>query len=181
MNNQPEPRRAEGINIKGEENMAKILITKSDGTPTKSKVHALQFLEKKGISKDCLIQENGQFFYEDLTTPAVTDLPAIEPPPEIFKETKSIKETLLPDGSGVATGVIVTKSLKDVTWDTPVFDKNNERTKLHIVGTDIEAVILAKHPAGQLSNKSRFEISIGDENFIMSVDLISKLFKVWEG
>ena len=164
--------------------MAKILITKSDGTPTKSKVHALQFLEKKGISKDCLIQENGQFFYEDSEAFAERIPKAeayAEPPEEIFENTKSIKETLLPDGSGVATGVIVTKSLKDVTWDTPVFDKNNERTKLHIVGTDIEAVILAKHPAGQLSNKSRFEISIGDENFIMSVDLISKLFKVWEG
>lgn len=171
MNNQPEPRRAEGINIKGEENMAKILITKSDGTPTKSKVHALQFLEKKGISKDCLIQENGQFFYEDSEVGAV----------QVTKAEAYAEPVKLSDGSGVATGVIVTKSLKDVTWDTPVFDKNNERTKLHIVGTDIEAVILAKHPAGQLSNKSRFEISIGDENFIMSVDLISKLFKVWEG
>lgn len=134
----------------------KQLITKSDGTPTKSKVHAIKFLQEKGIDESCLIQENGQFFYEDA-------------------------EALLPDGSGVATGVIVTKSLKEVTWDTPVFDKNNERTKLHIVGTDIEAVIIAKHPAGQLRNKSAFEISIGDENFVMSVDLISKLFKVWEG
>lgn len=163
--------------------MAKILITKSDGTPTKSKVHALQFLEKKGISKDCLIQENGQFFYEDSEVFAERIPKAeayAEPPEEIFENTKPLMESVkLSDGSGVATGVIVTKSLKDVTWDTPVFDKNNERTKLHIVGTDIEAVILAKHPAGQLSNKSRFEISIGDENFIMSVDLISKLFRVW--
>lgn len=168
-NNQPEPQRAEGIN-KGEENMAKILITKSDGTPTKSKVHALQFLEKKGISKDCLIQENGQFFYEDSEVFAERIPKAeayAEPPEDIFENTKPLMESV--------------KRLKDVTWDTPVFDKNNERTKLHIVGTDIEAVILAKHPAGQLSNKSRFEISIGDENFIMSVDLISKLFKVWEG
>ena len=150
--------------------MAKILITKSDGTPTKSKVHALQFLEKKGISKDCLIQENGQFFYEDSEVFAERIPKAeayAEPPEDIFENTKPLMESV--------------KRLKDVTWDTPVFDKNNERTKLHIVGTDIEAVILAKHPAGQLSNKSRFEISIGDENFIMSVDLISKLFKVWEG
>lgn len=152
----------------------KQLITKSDGTPTKSKVHAIKFLQEKGIDESCLIQENGQFFYEDAEAYA-------EPPEEIFENTKSIKETLLPDGSGVATGVIVTKSLKEVTWDTPVFDKNNERTKLHIVGTDIEAIIIAKHPAGQLRNKSAFEISIGDENFVMSVDLISKLFKVWEG
>ena len=42
----------------------KVLITKSDGTPTKSKVYAKQFLQDKGISEDCLIQENGQFFYE---------------------------------------------------------------------------------------------------------------------
>lgn len=152
----------------------KVLITKSDGTPTKSKVHAIKFLQEKGIDESCLIQENGQFFYEDAEAYA-------EPPEEIFENTKSIKETLLPDGSGVATGVIMTKSLKEVTWDTPVFDKNNERTKLHIVGTDIEAIIIAKHPAGQLRNKSAFEISIGDENFVMSVDLISKLFKVWEG
>jgi len=152
----------------------KVLITKSDGTPTKSKVHAIKFLQEKGIDESCLIQENGQFFYEDAEAYA-------EPPEEIFDNTKSIKETLLPDGSGVATDVIVTKSLKEVTWDTPVFDKNNERTKLHIVGTDIEAIIIAKHPAGQLRNKSAFEISIGDENFVMSVDLISKLFKVWEG
>ena len=41
----------------------KTLITKSDGTPTKSKVHALQFLEKNGIPKELLIEENGQFFY----------------------------------------------------------------------------------------------------------------------
>ena len=148
----------------------KILITKSDGTPTKSKVHALQFLEKKGISKDCLIQENGQFFYEDSEVGAVQVTKAeayAEPPEDIFENTKPLMESV--------------KRLKDVTWDTPVFDKNNERTKLHVVGTDIDAIILAKHPAGQLRNKCCFEISIGDENFIMSVDLISKIFKVWEG
>ena len=40
----------------------KTLITKADGTPTKSKMHAVQFLDKNGISKDCLIEENGQFY-----------------------------------------------------------------------------------------------------------------------
>ena len=39
----------------------KTLIKKADGTPTKSKVHALQFLAKNGIEKDCLIEKNGQF------------------------------------------------------------------------------------------------------------------------
>lgn len=42
----------------------KTLIKKADGTPTKSKMHAVQYLSKLGISKDCLIEENGQFFYE---------------------------------------------------------------------------------------------------------------------
>lgn len=42
----------------------KQLITKSDGTPTKSKVFAIKFLQDKGIDESCLIQENGQFFYE---------------------------------------------------------------------------------------------------------------------
>ena len=52
------------------------------------------------------------------------------------------------------------------------------RTKLIIPGTGIEAVITAKHPAGQIRNTSAFEIAIGQENFIMSLDLVSKLFKV---
>ena len=135
----------------------KKLITKSDGTPTKSKVHALQFLEKQGISKDCLIQENGQFFYEDC--------PQCEP-------------VRLSDGSGAATGVIETKELKPVTWETPVFDKNNERTQLVIPGTDVIATINGKHPGGQIRPVSSFEISIGNENFIMSVALIAKIFMV---
>ena len=65
-----------------------------------------------------------------------------------------------------------------VTWETPVFDKNNEKTRLFIPGTGIEATITAKHPAGQIRPVSSFEISIGEENFIMSLELISKLFKV---
>lgn len=140
----------------------KVLITKSDGTPTKSKVHALQFLEKLGISKDCLIQENGQFFYDTDEYPA-------------NDQGESVK---LSDGSGVATGVIETPTIKSVTWDTPVFDKNNERTKLYIPGTDVVATINGKHPGGQIRPVSSFEINIGNENFIMSVDLISRIFKV---
>jgi len=135
----------------------KVLITKSDGTPTKSKVFAKQFLQEKGISEDCLIQENGQFFYEDSECFAEQ----VERPKtsEIFRETAPI-------------------GLIPVTWDTPVFDKNNERTKLYIPGTDIEAIINAKHPGGQIRPTSSFEIAIGQENFIMSLDLITKLFKV---
>lgn len=132
----------------------KTLITKSDGTPTKSKVYAVKFLQDKGIDESCLIQENGQFFYEE-------------------NESESV---VLPDNSAVATGVIETKEWKPVTWETPVFDKNNEKTKLHIIGTDIYATINGKHPAGQLKDRNSFEINIGTENFIMSLELISKLF-----
>ena len=149
----------------------KQLITKSDGTPTKSKVHAIKFLQEKGIDESCLIQENGQFFYEDSEgvneedLPMATPIPKDELPPveDIFEHTKPLM-----------------KSVKTVSWDTPVFVKGDERTRLVVPGTDIEAIIIAKHPAGQLRNKSAFEISIGDENFVMSVDLISKLFKVKE-
>lgn len=128
----------------------KVLITKSDGTPTKSKVHALQFLEKKGISKELLIEENGQFFYEDAEA-----------------EVKPVKAEKLGQ-----------TSYSNVTWETPVFDKNNERTQLVIPGTDVIATINGKHPGGQIRPVSSFEISIGNENFIMSVALIAKIFKV---
>ena len=130
----------------------KVLITKSDGTPTKSKVYAKQFLQDKGISEDCLIQENGQFFYEDSETFAEQ----VERPQAM--EVHSVET-------------------KPVTWETPVFT-GSERTQLFIPNTDIKAVIIAKHPGGQIRPTSSFEISIGQENFIMSLDLVSKLFKV---
>ena len=126
----------------------KTLITKSDGTPTKSKVHALQFLAKNGISKDCLIEENGQFYFEE----------------ECPKEGNSVVDA--PRGA------------ENVTWETPVFDKNNNKTQLFIPNTDITATINAKLPAGQLRDYSAFEINIGNENFAMSLDLVSKIFKV---
>ena len=126
----------------------KVLITKSDGTPTKSKVYAKQFLQDKGISEDCLIQENGQFFYEGVNE--VSTLPNL--PSEKGRDVP-------------------------VTWETPVFT-GSERTQLFIPNTDIKAVIIAKHPGGQIRPTSSFEISIGQENFIMSLDLVSKLFKV---
>ena len=128
----------------------KVLITKSDGTPTKSKVYAKQFLQDKGISEDCLIQENGQFFYEEEGVNEVSTLPN------------------LPSEKGRDVSV---------SWETPVFT-GSERTQLFIPNTDIKAVIIAKHPGGQIRPTSSFEISIGQENFIMSLDLVSKLFKV---
>lgn len=137
----------------------KTLITKSDGTPTKSKVYAVKYLQDKGISEDCLIQENGQFFYEE---------------EEVFAT--QIPKNELPKCVDTSESIF-----KPVTWDTPVYDKNNEKTKLIIHGTDIVATINCKHPAGQNRQVSAFEINIGNENFIMSVDLVSRIFKVMEG
>lgn len=130
----------------------KTLIKKADGTPTKSKVHAKQFLSKLGMSEDSLIEENGQFFYEEVS-------PSPQPSPQRVEEVTPIIDA-------------------NVTWDTPVFVKNDVRTQLYIPNTDITATINAKYPAGQNRNKSCFGICIGDENFVMSVDLVSKLFKV---
>lgn len=144
----------------------KQLITKSDGTPTKSKVYAVKYLQDKGISEDCLIQENGQFFYEDSETFA-TQIPknALPKCEDIFEHSE---------------GLMGSVDLKPVTWETPVFVKGDERTRLVIPGTNVEATITAKHPAGQIRQIGCFEIAIGQENFVMSVDLISKIFKVKE-
>lgn len=136
----------------------KQLITKSDGKPTKSKVFAKQFLQEKGIDESCLIEENGQFFYEDS-----------EKQTEVIEEVKPKKQE-----KSHSVGY------SPVTWETPVYDKKNERTKLVVPGTDVVATITAKHPAGQLGTVSRFALNIGQENFLMSIDLVSKLFKVKE-
>ena len=137
----------------------KQLITKSDGTPTKSKVHALQALDKLGIDRSALIEENGQFFYEYIPTIKEEEAKAIL---DTEKEEITVKAV----------------DIKPVTWETEVFDKNNERTKLFIPGTDVVATVLGKYPAGQGNPKSSFEINIDSENFKMSVDLLSKIFKV---
>ena len=137
----------------------KQLITKSDGTPTKSKVHALQALDKLGIDRSSLIEENGQFFYEYI--PTIKE-----------EEAKAILDTEKEEITVKAVDV------KPVTWETEVFDKNNERTKLFIPGTDVIATVLGKYPAGQGNPKSSFEINIDSENFKMSVDLLTKIFKV---
>lgn len=132
----------------------KTLIKKADGTPTKSKMHAVQHLSKLGISKDCLIEENGQFFYETEGNNA----------PEVV----TVSEEIRP----------LKASFTPVTWETEVFDKNNNKTQLIIPNTDVVATINAKLPAGQLRNRSCFELNIGDENFVMSLELVSKIFKV---
>lgn len=144
----------------------KQLITKSDGTPTKSKIYAVKFLKDKGISEDCLIQENGQFFYE--VDSSVAPLPQNDEIEEV-KEEETPHPNPLPQRAR--------EQLLPVTWETPVFT-GQDRTELIIPGTDIKAVIIAKHPAGQSSPVSKFEITIGEENFLMSLDLVSKLFKV---
>ena len=144
----------------------KQLITKSDGTPTKSKVYAVKYLQDRGISEDCLIQENGQFFYEDSETFA-TQIPRNELP-----KCEDISEHI--------EGLTHSVGLKPVTWETPVFVKGDERTRLVIPGTNVEATITAKHPAGQIRQVNSFEIAIGQENFVMSIDLTSKIFKVLE-
>ena len=132
----------------------KTLIKKADGTPTKSKMHAVQYLSKLGISKDCLIEENGQFFYETEGNNA----------PEVVTVSGEIRP--------------LKASFTPVTWETEVFDKNNNKTQLIIPNTDVVATINAKLPAGQLRNRSCFELNIGDENFVMSLELVSKIFKV---
>lgn len=150
----------------------KQLITKSDGTPTKSKVHALQALDKLGIDRSALIEENGQFFYEvDATDSAAESLNSLN---------DDILKGKMPNSAKLSSDDISVKAVdvKSVSWETEVFDKNNERTKLYIPGTDVVATINGKYPAGQGNPKSAFEICIDGENFKMSVDLLSRIFKV---
>ena len=173
----------------------KTLITKSDGTPTKSKVHALQFLEKNGIPKELLIEENGQFFYavagalteskaqsDEGVNEGIT-LKTLQNDNEILKQVQNDNENVdIPIADEKPIAVDVTDSIfKPVVWDTPIYDKNNNKTKLVVIGTDVVATINGKHPAGQNRSVSAFELNIGNENFIMSLYLISRLFKVMEG
>ena len=143
----------------------KTLITKSDGTPTKSKVHALQFLAKNDISKDCLIEEKGQFFYE---YPDNDEYPKVDDVVNVENVNPSPQPSTQKGDGDIS-----------VSWETPVYDANGERTQLIMAPeTDIIATINAKHPAGQNRTKSAFEINIENENFIMPVELLSKIFKV---
>ena len=163
MNYQAEPRSSgSSINIRSIE--VKQLITKSDGvTPIKSKLHALQKLDKLGIGRDLLIEENGQFYYETA---------------EEQKEAETVKESVKKEEPAKPQVKAEYKTEKSISWETDVFNADNERIKLYIPGTDVEAVIMGKHPAGQNRTKNAFEISIDGETFIMSVDLLSKIFKV---
>lgn len=147
----------------------KQLITKSDGTPTNSKVTAYQFLAKMNIPKEALIEENGQFFYEVIPTIKEEEAKAI-------LDTEPSTEENKPNTEEITVKAV---NVKAVSWETEVFDKNNDRTKLFIPGTDVIATILGKYPAGQNNRtKNAFEINIENENFIMSVELLSKIFKV---
>ena len=143
----------------------KQLITKSDCvTPIKSKLHALQKLDKLGIDRDLLIEENGQFYYETAQE---------QKEPDIVAEAVKEFEKPLPKLPKSAEN-----TPKSISWETDVFSDGDNRTKLYIPGTDVDAVIMGKHPAGQNRSRNAFEISIDGETFIMSVDLLSKIFKV---
>ena len=137
--------------------MTKILIKKADGTPMKSKISAIGFLKKLGIDKELLIEENGQFFYDTDEYPA-NDQNLTPKDEDLCQEEKPQKDN-------------------KVTWETQVFT-GAEKTKLYIPNTDIVATINCKHPAGQLRPINCFEIAIGNENFIMSLELVSKIFRV---
>lgn len=148
----------------------KILITKSDGTPTKSKVHALQFLAKKGIEKDCLIEEKGQFFYEDGKTEVEKALDTI------YKEQPKI------DIPEVEKTVVKELVSTDLNWETPVLAENNENTKLSFKkNIQVIAELKAKHPAGQNAMRpyNAVEIKIGTANaIVLPLDVASMLFEV---
>ena len=162
----------------------KILITKSDGTPTKSKVHALQFLAKKGIEKDCLIEEKGKFFYEDGEVGAeqITKAEAYKPTTitkaldTIFNEEPKI------DIPEVEKTIVKELVSTDLNWETPVLAENNENTKLSFKkNIQVIAELKAKHPAGQNAMRpyNAVEIKIGTANaIVLPLDVASMLFEV---
>lgn len=147
------------------------LITKGDGSPTKSRVYAVQFLEKLGLSASDLIEEKGQFFYE---FPDADEKPA---PLETFAEhpiPEKLKVTAKNDDAKVD---------KKLTWETPVYQKaggQEVNTTLKFKPNNLIAEIRAKHPAGQSQRRpyNAVEVVIGNEAFIMSLDLASQIFEV---
>lgn len=139
----------------------KTLITKADGTPTKSKVHALQQLEKMGIDKDLLIEENGSFYYvsgDDQGEP--------EGEPK-SKPTKAPKAEVKLD--------------KELTWNTPVLPDGDNYTKLAFKGNDIvDVTFLAKHPQGQTAQRpyNAIEVSIDGHRVILPFEICQKILEV---
>ena len=140
----------------------KTLITKANGSAMKSKIHAVAWLEKKGLDKSSLIEENGQFYYET----------AVEQP--IVIDTETVKENI--------------KKLEEVpvlnsefNWETPVFT-GAENTKLSFKkNIDVDVILVAKHPAGQSASRpyNAIEVKVGNANsLILPVDLAQNLFEV---
>lgn len=134
----------------------KTLITKADGTPTKSKVHALQQLEKMGIDKDLLIEENGSFYYVSEDAEG-----------EVKAEVKPAKAEVKLD--------------KELTWNTPVLPDGDNYTKLAFKGNDIvDVTFLAKHPQGQTAQRpyNAIEVSIDGHRVILPFEICQKLLEV---
>lgn len=134
----------------------KTLITKADGTPTKSKVHALQQLEKMGIDKNLLIEENGSFYYVSEDAEG-----------EVKAEVKPAKAEVKLD--------------KELTWNTPVLPDGDNYTKLAFKGNDIvDVTFLAKHPQGQTAQRpyNAIEVSIDGHRVILPFEICQKLLEV---
>lgn len=140
----------------------KTLITKADGSAMKSKIHAVAWLEKKGLDKSSLIEENGQFYYET----------AVEQPIAIDAETVRENIKKLEETSAVNT---------EFNWETPVFT-GAENTKLSFrKDIAVDVTLVAKHPAGQSAARpyNAFELKIGESNsVILPVDLAQQLFRL---
>lgn len=133
----------------------KTLIVKGDKTPVKSRVHAVRILNELGIAKDELIEENGSFYYE-----------TVEPKEEkVEVEQPKAKKINLP---------------KEIAWDIPVYPDGINNLKMNFKGSDVEATLIAKHPAGQnfIRPYAAFELHIGEEKFVMSLELCQKLLEI---
>ena len=145
-------------------------ILKADGTPTKSKAHAITFLKQNGIPESCLIEENGQFFYEganDEVNQGV-NVEESETPAEPVKDNEGANDEV---------------KKKALSWDTPVYLNDGcTNTKLKLKPSDVDIRLKAKHPAGQSLKRpySALEIKINNETFIISLELSKKLFEIEE-
>ncbi len=143
----------------------KQLIVKADGTPMKSKVHAINFLKEKGLPQDCLIEENGQFFYEGVNEEGVNG------------DSRPDEQATPPDVKGENER----EEVKSLDWSTPVYLADGKtNTPLKIKEADVTVLLKAKHPAGQTLKRpfNAMEIKIDSETFIISLELCKKLFEL---
>lgn len=161
----------------------KQLIVKADGTPMKSKVHAINFLKEKGLPQDCLIEENGQFFYEGVNEEGVNEVSSLDEqttPPNV----KGVNEISSPDGQAAPPDVNrgnEREEVKSLDWSTPVYLADGKtNTPLKIKEADVTVLLKAKHPAGQTLKRpfNAMEIKIDSETFIISLELCKKLFEL---